>query len=458
MRVLGISDEDLSTVPPRSPSTARKPGGPPQPPASAAIQQRRAEIFERKRLDLLAELEATVDVLDEEAAQRILAPDPLATAREAAKVAVGRSGRAEEGETKLQALRDKTKSDVQRYVDQQTQKGQKMAEGESKREEAANRLAEMMKEQRLAREEKMKQRQAKATKKDEIIQKVRQQQREGARELMKKLQESFEKVQKHLKEKSEGLDKVREERHQKLEGVSTRRTQAALAAQEEMVRLYLEKEQRTMQRLEEQREKTRHRAVAEEGKYTEKLEALSLMIEKRQADKEATFRKTAEDLVRAQKVVEDRNEERSKAAREALEKRFLKKDQVLTNKRKERFEKRKGILDKLAAREALSPREKLLAEETRRRSEQRELMQEVVAQNQQRLDRANEFAREQMLARIQQNSARVDSLAEQRQQQQLQRAQLMKESLIERNNVHETLRTMKVLPRPESPPQATEAK
>jgi len=356
---------------------------------------------------------------------------------------------------------------VQKYIDDQVSRNKRLEEGEAKREEVRKRLVEKQKALALAREEKMKQRALREAKTAEILLAGRAKQREGARDVMRKLTDGFDKAQKHLSEKANSWDKVREERHHRLEGVAVRREKATQVAQEEMVRLYLEKEQKIMQRLEDQKEKTKSKAADGGDKYAEKPGAASHLTEKQQAghlkplptqaDKEAAFKRSAEGMVRAHEVVKKANEDRSRAVKEALEKRFGKKDERMQAVRTERVEKRKKILEKLASKDQ-GPATEKVAEEVRRKAEQRELMEDMVAQNIQRLDRANEFAREQLLVRIQQNVARVDGMAEQRHQHQLQRIQLMKEAVIERSHVQETLRTMKGLPRTESPPPPQETK
>lgn len=117
-------------------------------------------------------------------------------------------------------------------------------------------------------------------------------------------------------------------------------------------------------------------------------------------------------------------------------------------------------MSKLSAREVDSPRAKYLKEEVLRRQKQREVMDDLVKQNQERLRLANEAAREDMLNRIHDNKERADSLAEERAQAQLQRTLLLKEALVERDCLQDTLRSQKTSPRSASPesPEAKEAK
>jgi len=442
--------------------------------------------------------------LREEDAERILALEqPAATPATIRAASSDQSNRLEE-------YRSRTRAEVQRSLERHMADDQRHADYEFKKEQAERRLAEGRKEkaaeERAAKEEKLKQKQTREQRASEALGNARKNQRETARELAKKLSDTFEKVELHLKSRHGYVDKVREERHHRLEGVVERREQATLKTQQEAIRRYLDREQKSLRYIEaldqvkrlqkddpekkqqwaefceahgggkkdpmrfdlemlqtflqDQRDKPKSRAASEDGRCTDKLEVVQARFEKRQAEKEAAFRQTAEHLVRAEAAVREKKEERAQKAREGIEKRFAKKDQNLEGVRKERYERRKGVLDKIAAKDAkTSPREKLIKEENRRRTEQRELMEEVVASNLQRLERAQEFAREQLLAKIQQGVAKGERLVEQRQQLQQQRVMLTKEALIEKSNALESLRTMKATPRSEvAPPTADSSK
>merc|ERR1712190_160694 len=100
--------------------------------------------------------------------------------------------------------------------------------------------------------------------------------------------------------------------------------------------------------------------------------------------------------------------------------------------------KKKEIKEKLAAKDGHG-KELYLADELQRRGEQRDVMLELVVQNQQRLERANEFAKDQMLARIMQNSARVEGIKEQRYQVEQNRIQLTKDAMYKKSQLQEKL-------------------
>merc|ERR1740121_1466683 len=82
-------------------------------------------------------------------------------------------------------------------------------------------------------------------------------------------------------------------------------------------------------------------------------------------------------------------------------------------------------------------------EDRERAREQRDAMQELVLQNQARLERAQDVDREQRLAHILKNQARVEGRKEHQEQFQQHRKYLLKEFLIEKDHCRDMVRTMK---------------
>lgn len=318
------------------------------------------------------------------------------------------------------------------------------------------RLAEKQTEEYDKLLERIKARESKEEKKDELLKKRDMERREESKLLMNKLKDSFQKVEVYKKQEEEKWQRAREEREEHIAEVINRRNEQVLTAQEEMVKTYQEKEQKIMVRMTEKREKEANRAMEADESYHEKLTALQVKMEERQRLREESFKTSEEGQKRAQEVVATRNQERTEAAREGLEKRFTKHEAAMVNLKKAKAEKRKEIMHKMNTR--LGPdspaRTKELQDAKERRAEQREVMEELVLLNQERLQRREEFAREQIMARIQENNARVDTMIEQRAQLKLQRTLILKESLAEKARLEEQMRNMKVVPAP--PPESEE--
>jgi len=454
MRVLGITVADLggSSVP-GTYKAASTPRAAPSPSAAT----RRAEVFERKRRETLAQLEATVDLLGEEDTQRILAPRPLTDMREVMKAPQGVVARQlDKSQEQIEALRHRAKADVDRYVNDQRTVLKKLDKGQAKKEKTEQHLKEHREAEQLKINERSKRMQGRVDRRKEAIMKERQEQREQAKEAHAKLDESTEKAQQLRQERTETDSRTRKDRHYQHENTVERNKEESLLAQEELLRQYLEKEQHLLQRRGAgRREKAKPSPALTDATTT--AEVPPSPAEDRQAKREAAFKKKSDDLRKADVTVKQMNEERSQAIRDGIAKRMQKKDDRVQQVRKNRYERRKQILEKLESRDPESVKE-ALTEETHHRMEQREIMDDIVARNQQCNDRVNEFAREQMLLRIQQNSAKSDALAELRRQHQLQRTQILREQMLERCNAEEMVRTMKKLPQPEEPPPAEENK
>eukprot|EP00933_Yihiella_yeosuensis_P005018 TRINITY_DN109439_c0_g1_i1.p1 TRINITY_DN109439_c0_g1~~TRINITY_DN109439_c0_g1_i1.p1 ORF type:complete len:534 (+),score=153.76 TRINITY_DN109439_c0_g1_i1:134-1735(+) len=455
MKVLGCTFEDVSsTVPP--PSAPRGNASPRKVQLSDSMKQRRQEVWDRKRQELLSEVEETAAMLHMEDVQRILAPDPIAIAREEGRRAVDK---AEQSEAKLELLRKAAKEDAQKIVDAHRKMLQRLEESAEKQRVAAERLAEQRKANKELLMEKIKSREEKEGKKDERLKASEKHRREDARALLSKIKGGFNKAQEHQSTTAQNWKNVREAREQHIEEVQERKIDACLTAQEEKVRAYQEKERTTNLRMETKRDNERNRAVQGEEKYTQKMTELNDQMEARQLKRESEYKKKSESLEQKKKEVEDKFKERSAAVHEIIEKRFEKRDQVLNAIRRERIEKNKEVREKFAQKGPTSPRNAHLSEEAQRKLEQRELMDELVSQNLARLQRVNEVNKYRSLARIQEVTSRVDGIVEQRQQYLVQQMQLQKEAMVEKARLTDAIRTIKVLPlKPEGETQAAESK
>jgi len=264
-------------------------------------------------------------------------------------------------------------------------------------------------------------------------------------------------VEEHQQETLEKWEQVKEVRHEKIQLVHERREHFLIREQEDLVEKYLEKEQYIEERLAAKREKERQRALKGEEEYLEKLEKSLRLIEAEQQKKEADFQEALERQRKGREKVQRAKEEKTIEVHEALEKRFEKRDAVLGIERKNKLVKKRETIAKLKT--VLGPqspnRMAYIEGESRRRIEQREVIDELVQQNRERNHRAEDFTRELLLARIEENNAKVDRRQEEKMLMLNQRAAVLKEAMCEKARVHDELRTMKVIP---APPRESEEK
>lgn len=449
MKMLGIKPRDLKGTPRRVPLHVAD-GSPrkPVPPLSPDGSRHREELFEQKRQELMAELQATAEVLQDSDAERILSPDFVATAR-----AAGRAAMRDDGTDMLDRIRAQAKAEAQKILEDQQNKLLRVVEAQAKAETAKKRLAEINEAKRLATEEKVKANLAKEAKKDELLVKARKQRREDARELLKKLNEGHDKAADHLHKVAGNWIKVRHEREEHCLEVLDRKAASMKAAREEIVKTYVEKEEKVASRLEQKKSETTTKAKEQDDKFTETLMALTAKMEEKQKEKEAQFKKKWESVGKARETVQEKFKLKSTEVHESLDKSFAKRDAVLLAKRKERIERRNKLMEKMHMSEEQSlkwaeSRHNHLEELSRKYAEPREIMDELVTLNQLRLARANEFAREQMLARIHENSAKVEARQEQQEHLNTQRTLLFKETMVEKEKHRWAILKMKVLPTP----------
>ncbi|CAE8643765.1 unnamed protein product, partial [Polarella glacialis] len=250
MKVLGCTVEDLASPTPPPMKKALGPGSPRKAPHSAETTKRRFELWERKRQELLMEVEAMASNFELSDALRILAPDMGAFAKEKAEQAVLRP---EDGDNKIEALRAQAKAEAQKIVDDHRAKIQALAESAEREENAKKRVAELKGEKYAQLLERIKAREAKEAKKDERLVAHEKERKEMSRSLMKKMTGAFDKVQQHQQLTTENWAKARDERNAHMGDVLDRKSESQQFAQEEMIRLYKEKEEKIMERMDRKR-------------------------------------------------------------------------------------------------------------------------------------------------------------------------------------------------------------
>lgn len=435
MQVLGIDMEDLvAPKPPPAPPMSHDRS--PRKVVSVVPAARRQELWERKKHQLRREVEAEakgsrVAKILKEAERENESQEELSA-----------------GAEKLQQLKDRSQAEIQRAIDTEKDKLQKI-------QDCAERHVKMQKQVAARKAESHEQlvkamgirqtwREAQVIKMDTNV----KLQKKENRALINKLKKAFKKVEEHKAEELEKWQIVKEEHEEKIRQVQERRDWALQVFQEELVQDYLDKEQRTQERLAEMREKAREKALKGEEEYLEKLEKSLRQIEAKQKEKEEDFLESLERQAAARVTVGQQHEEIKQEAKKHWTEKVVPK---LEKKREEEERLRRKVprRPKANSSDAMSPKKlKFLQEEAQRRLEQRQSMDELVYRNLQRLQRSHDFKTDQLLSRIEETNARSQEIKDRRQNRHLEREAVMKESLIEKARVHEELRTMKVLPTP----------
>merc|ERR1712136_280541 len=172
--------------------------------------------------------------------------------------------------------------------------------------------------------------------------------------------------------------------------------------QDKLLSAFLEKEEKTQERLREWKDSQPEHTRQHNGK----LDAVDVLLAREQEKRDAAFTKKVASLAEHRKAWEANREERSSKVASDLTKSFGKRDQGLENVRKQKVEKRKAWVEKLAQ-DRLQVRDQKLAGDAQKRGEFRSVMEELVRKNRERLMMSNGFAREELLCRVQARSADV---------------------------------------------------
>lgn len=442
MQILGCSVEDLTcgAPPPPQPRGMADPGKSPRKVVSVVPAARRQELWERKQQTLWREVEAEAKG---KRVEKLLKQKFHETVEEPL-----------EGDAKLNALKMRSQAEIQRAIDTEKEKLERIqacAERHEKlQKQVVKQRAEAHEKLVKAMQTRQELRAAQAIELEENLKR----RRKAGRDLIAKLKKSFRRVEEYKAETFENWQRVKEEHEEKMRDVTLRREEQLHAEQEELVHEYLEKEARTQERLAEKREKEKERALKGEADYLEKLENSQRQIEAKQAKKEEEFMEALSDQAKARQRVEVQHEEIKAEAKKYWTDKVV---PVLEKKRdeEEKFQERLRRKAKKSRKPPghipgpISPRKlKYLQEESQRRIELRTSMDELVQQNLRRLERGQEFNTDRLLTRIEENNARSDEIHERRMNRHLQREAIMKEALIEKARVNDELRTMKVLPNP----------
>lgn len=468
MQILGCSVEDLTcgAPPPPQPRGMADPGKSPRKVVSVVPAARRQELWERKQQTLWREVEAEAKG---KRVEKLLKQKFHETVEEPLGRPAGRCERLREkqekrcfvlfhgmleGDAKLNALKMRSQAEIQRAIDTEKEKLERIqacAERHEKlQKQVVKQRAEAHEKLVKAMQTRQELRAAQAIELEENLKR----RRKAGRDLIAKLKKSFRRVEEYKAETFENWQRVKEEHEEKMRDVTLRREEQLHAEQEELVHEYLEKEARTQERLAEKREKEKECALKGEADYLEKLENSQRQIEAKQAKKEEEFMEALSDQAKARQRVEVQHEEIKAEAKKYWTDKVV---PVLEKKRdeEEKFQERLRRKAKKSRKPPghipgpISPRKlKYLQEESQRRIELRTSMDELVQQNLRRLERGQEFNTDRLLTRIEENNARSDEIHERRMNRHLQREAIMKEALIEKARVNDELRTMKVLPNP----------
>lgn len=443
MRILGINREDL-----QSPSEKPPPlgfGSAHADPASSPMAKKRLELLEQKRQDLVTEVMNHAESLPEEEVEQILAPpQDNETALQLARSAS--ASMLEKEMAKLEALKTKTKGDLQRVVSDGLLRNQKAEEGVQKNEVSKQRLAALRNQRRLAVEAQRKEQAKKEAAMRETLKKLERGVEEEGETTMARLDAKWVAIA----QERDAADKVRWEKKEAWRTqLGERREQAAQearikqAAKDKLYREEYEKNEIVMARVAEHVEELRGTAEAAKAKFDQTRANVMAHDEKRAAEREASFRASTDNFDRAREDGAKHRAATSAAARDGALKRRKAVDKNFADLSAQRKARDQAIVTKFEVNMAGQNRENHMAEESGKRRDQREMMRELYTLNKGRMERSDGHHHSHGLKHISANVDKVNGVIAQRQEIQQMRAETLKSSLIEKDRAREMFMTLK---------------
>lgn len=445
MKITGITEDDLRGK--RSsramPLSARSPSGQPSARAEdkdgsqtarAEIAARTKELWEKKRSQLLHDLEQTADALEDEEVEAVLSPSKAGDIELASK--------AEELKERIEKMRRRQVAQLQRDAKRKLARSIAQEADQKKREELEVLLqdrAHQKNEKLTLNREKSAAQHAKAREKvvlglKELVDK--------RRTIMKTLQKQGDHVSKMLEERFSGESEQQQEIQSRMAKIAEQTmTKEKTNYEKNLKRVeeYHVRQEEVQQRLMKQREDFGNRLTDRRKKFSGKLnEALDQQAQKEHLHEEQFLDKAAK--LEAAKAAQDLR------AKEVMDKIAEQRDKQLTryvaNVEKNRIERRTELKKwrsktKEGQQKAVACREHYHEELVFSKSANRFMLQELVDANKVRLARAQDSSREQTLAKVERDRARTDAADELKRRIDSRRIDLIKESMDSRAKVEE---------------------
>lgn len=434
MKVTGIDAADLVEVklPELSPNGRKEEG-----------LQRRAELMDRKRRQLLRELDDTAAALDDSLVEAILSPSAIE-----ASMAVSANELLQAEKAKIDQRRERAKGEIQKELEREMERKQAFESTQKSREDWRKRVKERHEgraEDVAKREDARRRHDANMDEKFKTATKL---ERDRRRELQKKLLETEERVAKHVELRQQQLASEQEERRKKLSDIAQRNFEHRQADEDEKCRRIEESLQRERER-DERRQRAQEEAWAQaeqkRSKFSDKMSVVNERLQEEHQKREDTYRENAEKLERFRQAGKDHRAEIAERARTAREKELTKwqaNKEVRRKEYRERMTKTRAEISEGHAR-SVEVRERHLEDSVYKKAELRGYLQELVEQNKARISRSDACAKEQTLAKIRHTKDKIENHLDQRRQIMVHRTNARKDEMVGKARVHVLKTTMR---------------
>jgi len=450
MKVTGIQANDLTgkcpglkrlQQSPATPSSARSPGkaGGAKAEEKDGSQTARADalartkdLWERKQVLLLREVEETADAMENEDVEAILSPTNF---EHSTRVS-------EKEKERVERMREHFKAQLQRDAKRRLDRTSVQDAAMKKRDELENTLAERAGEKNEELEVEAEKRKLQHQKARERVVVGMKELAQRRKDISARLASQGEHVAAMLKDRFSGESEKQQEIQNRMAKIATQamaQEQADLEKNahriEEAVQRSHEVETRLVQAREEQALKLQERRI----KFSGKLGVVSAAQAQKEQEREKQFLEKAEKLQASKLALTTKAKEEADANKEARDKQLVR---WTTNRQRIGGEKRrefKELRSKFSEcqQKVEAGREQYMEEQAFAKTANRTVLEELVDANRARLARSLESSREQTLAKVERDRARTATAEEQKKQIERERMAVIKDSMEGRTKLEE---------------------
>merc|ERR1719379_1987582 len=344
---------------------------------------------------------------------------------------------------KIEMYREKKKAELQDSLNEEMRKKQDAAARQVKAAADVKRLEEIKKQQAMTIAGDAKEREAKHASRKDALRRANLARDERMQEFEKKLNEADERVSNQLAKNASDLASRIGEKYEKGQYALRRKHEH----EQEMYRgalhpidLRSQKEHNVDSLMERKREEMQEKANENRSKFLQRLMQVQSNREKMESDNSSAFFASVKKHQDVRTNHEDRLKAQSAELHSKLDKghQMAKRNADRHNAEKEEIRKalEQKIQDEAAAAAQNQGKLQLQVQaETQRRQASRQIVTDLVRDNQRRLKRAQEYNSYQTLAKVVSDAGRVDEMLENRRQVVLARVNAQREAMIERHKM-----------------------
>jgi len=360
-------------------------------------QLRRFELMERKRRQLIRELEDTAAALDETIVEAILSPT-------AADDLIEKDAHdtLNEEKRKIDVRRERVNREIQKEVEREMERNKAHDSDKKGREDWRRRLKEKNDEKAEELARRYDEIRRRTDKQEETLNKLSKEEWNKRKETMRKINETNERVTRQWEEKKQAWQNLSEERRRKIAEIVQKSMDIQKGVEDENIRKFEIMRQKQSER-EERMQKAAEEALHQKrSKFADKMTVVSKKMQDKQDQRERTYEENLKRLEQARQAGKLHQEEVAERVRTAREKEMDKWQANRESRRKETQEKMKKLKAELSDSHAksLEVQQRHLEETVYRKADLNRSFHDLVEQNKARIGRAEESAREQTLAKI----------------------------------------------------------